>query len=236
MMMDYAEWNIAAHLDVGKIREELIYFRKNGVHQPLPQRTLISHEMDTEEILHHLDYLRFNRPEKNYISTDIETIYPRKGSEYHRKHPGLPVVLGLSPSPNWAISFSLWRETHSENVKLWRAVDSLLSEAYLIGQNFFLFDSVFLSALGFPLRKERFADTMLRHHMLWPELSHKLQFMTRQYTREPYYKDEGKTWNMKQLTGLRRYNALDAAVTFEVFEAQEQEFADRPHLKGERVA
>jgi hypothetical protein len=54
--------------------------------------------------------------------------------------------------------------------------------------------------------------------------------MTRQYTREPYYKDEGHGWSFKDMRKLKRYNALDVTVTYEVYLAQEQEFKERPHL------
>ena len=85
-------------------------------------------------------------------------------------------------------------------------------------------------SLGFNISLEKVQDTLLRHHILWPELSHKLQFMTRQYTREPYYKDEGHGWSVKYMDRLRRYNCLDVCVTYEIYEAQEQEFKERPHL------
>jgi hypothetical protein len=228
MMIDYAERNIATYIDLGKIKDELEFWRKNGILNPLPQRTLLHHEMSTDEILSNIKALSAYP----YLSVDIETVYPRKGSDYYQKHPGLPVVLGIAPSPDWAISFSPWRETDAENIELWYQLDSLLSNSSIIGQNFFLFDSQFLSSIGFTLDKNRFQDTLIRHHILWPELSHKLQFQCRQYTREPYYKDEGKQWSMKQLSSLRRYNALDAAVTFEVYLGQEEEFKQRPALKG----
>jgi hypothetical protein len=98
----------------------------------------------------------------------------------------------------------------------------------LLGQNFFNYDALFHEMLGFRIRKDRIQDTLIRHHILWPELSHKLQFMTRQYTREPYYKDEGHGWTMKHLNSYRKYNCLDATVTYEIYQAQEEEFNDRP--------
>jgi len=229
MMADYAERNIATHLDIGKLREELLYFRAHSCLQPLPQRTLLSHEMGTEEILTVLKSL-----EGVALACDIETVYPKKGSEYYQKHPGLPVVLALASSPLYAVSFSPWRSSAAESVAVWRALDRVLDSCpLLIGQNFFLFDSRYIGALGFSLHRKRFQDTLLRHHILWPELSHKLQFLCRQYTRQPYYKDDGKQWSMRDMNGLRRYNALDAAITFEVYLGQEEEFKQRPQLRGE---
>jgi hypothetical protein len=48
-----------------------------------------------------------------------------------------------------------------------------------------------------------------------------------QYTREPYYKDEGKNWTVKEKTSMKRYNAKDCCVTYEVWERQEEEFDER---------
>jgi hypothetical protein len=55
--------------------------------------------------------------------------------------------------------------------------------------------------------------------------------MTRQYTREPYYKDEGHGWNIRHMDKYRRYNCLDACVTMEIYEAQEEEFNQRSQLR-----
>jgi hypothetical protein len=63
-------------------------------------------------------------------------------------------------------------------------------------------------------------------------MSHKLDFMIMQYTRLPYYKDEGKGWVLRDgMFKLKRYNCLDACGTLEVFEEQEAEFADQPALR-----
>lgn len=88
--------------------------------------------------------------------------------------------------------------------------------------------------MGFSFNLDNIFDTKLRHHILWPELPHKLQFLTKQYTRQPYYKDEGKNWSPRSKTKtleLLRYGALDTVVTYEVFNGQEQEFLERPGLK-----
>jgi hypothetical protein len=230
LMADWGERNVTTYIDLGKVHCELDFYRQNAHLQALPQRILIANELSTQEIINRLRAFHFS----DTISCDIETIYPRKGSEYYRKHPGEPIVLGIAISPSYALSFSLWRESIEECIALWQAIQSLFNKVnVIIGQNFFNFDALFLNMIGLRLDRAKFQDTLIRHHILWPELSHKLQFMTRQYTREPYYKDEGRGWNRKDLTGLRRYNALDCAVTFEVYLEQEKEFNQRPELRGE---
>jgi len=37
-------------------------------------------------------------------------------------------------------------------------------------------------------------DTMLAHHLIYPMFPHNLGFITTQYTDNPFYKDEGKSW------------------------------------------
>lgn len=229
LMKDWRERNVTTYIDLAKIKEELEFYQNsNGTLKPLLSRHLVFHEMDTEEILSYLDSFR-SEPR---LSEDIETVYPKKNSEYYGEHPGVPITFGIAPSSKLGISFSIFRKSTSESKAVWRAMARLHEGcSMVIGQNFFNFDSFFYSLMGFKLNRSTFQDTLIRHHILWPELPHKLQFLTRQYTRQPYYKDEGRTWSPKNMTGLRHYNCLDATVTFEVYEEQEKEFDLRPYLR-----
>lgn len=93
-------------------------------------------------------------------------------------------------------------------------------------------------------------DTMLAHHALYAEsasggdemsalggnkskarssaaLKKGLGFLTSIYTKEPYYKDDGKLWHeTNDLQMFWRYNALDAAVTREIRDVQEREIRE----------
>jgi len=228
LMSDWAERNVVAYVDCTKIKAELDYWKKYGKIQPYLERTLISHDLTTEEILNYLDSFML----EPILSEDIETIYPKASSQYYREHPGIPITFGIATSPIFAISFNPFRDTTEETVAVWRAFDKLHRDGKtIVGQNFFNFDSYFFNMLGFSMDKSKFQDTLIRHHILWPELSHTLQFMTRQYTRQPYYKDQGKSWSIKQLSQLRHYNCLDCTVTLEVFLEQEKEFDQKPHLR-----
>jgi hypothetical protein len=130
-----------------------------------------------------------------------------------------------------AFLFDLFRESTTETVELWKHLNDLIKSVPQLGQNFFNFDLNFYECLGFEIKVEDIQDTLIRHHILWPELPHKLQFQTRQYTREPYYKDEGHGWSIKDMRGLKRYNCLDVCVTMEIWEEQEKEFDERPYLR-----
>ena len=221
---DWTERNVTTYIDFQKIREELKYYRQYQKLQPLPERTLKYHDMPIDELLGYLEGMM----DCEYVSDDIEN--PVYQTKTYAPHPGYPVLLGLASSPQFGISFKLFRDDPSENRVLWRTLARLFSRVKLIGQNFFNYDSFFHNALGFDLDLSKIRDTLHRHHILWPELSHKLQFLTRQYTREPYYKDEGHSWSYKHMDRYRRYNCLDACVTYEVFLGQEEEFKQRPHL------
>lgn len=228
LMKDWRERNVTTYIDLGKMKEELDYFKVNNSLKPLLVRELHFNEMDTDEVLSYLN--RFKS--EPLLSEDIETCYPRKGSEYYGEYPGAPVTFGIAPSPTLGISFSIFRETPAATREVWKAMAGLHDGgAGIVGQNFFNFDSWFYSMLGFNLPLDRIQDTLIRHHVLWPELPHKLQFLTRQYTRQCFYKDEGKTWNMKNMSGLRHYNCLDVTVTMEVYLGQEVEFNLRPYLR-----
>jgi hypothetical protein len=223
---DWQERNVTTYVDFQKLRDELQYYRKHGALQPLPERKLVYGDLDCDDILQRLDAFK----NSELISVDIETVYPREKSAFH-PHPGYPVTVGLADSANFGISFNLFRDNPKENRAIWRALDSILRKVRVLGQNFFNFDALFFESLGFKIELIKVQDTLIRHHILWPELSHKLQFMTRQYTREPYYKDEGHGWSVKNMDKLRRYNCLDVCVTYEIYEQQEEEFKQRPHLR-----
>jgi hypothetical protein len=221
---DWAERNITTYIDFQKMRDELAYFKKHNTLQPLPQRTLKYQDMELDELLSYIDDF-MNYP---IIADDIENpIYRTKD---YAPHPGYPLLLGLAKSSTFGISFKLFRDKPSENRELWRRLDKLFCTVKLLGQNIFNYDALFHEALGFGIDVNRMADTLIRHHILWPELSHKLQFMTRQYTREPYYKDESQSWGIKAMDRYRRYNALDACITMEVYQGQDEEFKQRGHL------
>lgn len=224
-----ANWSlrdIVLSLDLGKVREELKFFREHGCLQPLPQRELIYDDFqDLDELLFRLR--RFESAA--LISNDIETVYPRGKSQF-KGHPGYPIVASFSDSPSYAISFDIFRKSIVETRELWRYLAKLIWEIPQVGQFFFNFDAYMYEMLGFRMDLTRCHDTVIRHHILWSCLPHDLQFQTRQYTREPYYKDEGHGWSLKNMKNLKRYNCLDTAVDMEVYLGQEEEFKEKPWL------
>jgi len=225
-LQDWAERQITTFFDLQKLRDEHAYWKHHGVLQPLPFRQLVFQDLSLDVLVSYLN--RFKQA--NLLSVDIETCYPKSDSEFY-PHPGYPLTIGIADGPQFGVSFNLFRESKNETLILWRELAGLLESVPNLGQNYFNFDTHFLEMLGNRINKKRIQDTLIRHHILWPELPHKLQFQTRQYTREVYYKDEGHHWSVKNMEKLRRYNALDVTVTYEIYLQQEEEFAARPHLK-----
>ncbi|HEY1645594.1 MAG TPA: hypothetical protein VGF75_04405 [Candidatus Saccharimonadales bacterium] len=236
VMKQYKLKDIVTYLDLGKVSDELTYFTTNGTLQPLPQRTLKYNITDFEELNGYLD--RFNSA--RLLSNDIETVYPKNKASQYWGHPGLPTCVGLADSKDFGISFELFQGEDRVGITrtrhLWRRLQAIFERVDQLGQNFFNFDLPRYEMLGFRIDRFRCHDTLIRQHILWPELEKSLQFMTRQYTREPYYKDEGHGWSFKDMRRLKRYNCLDVCVTMEVFEAQQKEFEKRPYLLGGKTA
>ena len=238
---NYSEKDIVVSIDLARVKEEVDWYEKHNRRiQPLPDRKLLT-EPSYDELMY---WLLAEGHSAQYLATDIETIRPHKddrnASEKSKSksafkgHPGFPYTLSFASSPFSGVSFSYWDYEIEQLLKIWREIDWLLSNIPQIGQNYFMFDCIFKQAFGFRPCVERCEDTLIRHHILWPELPHSLQFQTRQYTRQPYYKDEGKQWSPKYKKSLMHYNCLDTVVDFECFLKQEEEFADRPHLKGDK--
>ena len=219
-------------LDLLKAKSELDHVKAHGILQPLPKRELKYTFESFDEILHTIDSFL----EYPLISNDIETIYPRAGtkknpSQFYGKLPGYPLTVGLAPTPDFGISIDLFRESDTESVELWRRLYNLFKSVPQLGQNFFNFDLNYYECLGFEFQIDKIQDTMIRHHILSPELPHKLQHLCRQYTREKYYKDEGAGWSPKNMDRLKRYNCLDVCITMEVWLEQEKEFEERPWIR-----
>lgn len=165
---------------------------------------------------------------KKYVSVDIETFHT------------IPICIGLAFSRNEAISIPLFdlqdfRKqaglTRNQLVSMWKMVADVLANPLIlkIGQNFkfdeLQLDTCINGTTFFGMKVNGFYhDTKLSWKTLFPELSGKLDFISSILTEEPYWKEEGKGFNPKKdkFDRLLLYNAKDAAVTFECFEAIEE--------------
>jgi len=144
----------------------------------------------------------------------------------------IPICIGISFSPHEAISIPLFNKLSAINYEgisptelayIWKDLDEVLHDARIIGQNF-KYDEDKLYRLGF--RVKLWGDTMLLAHTINPEMPQKsLAFLASIYTKEPFWKDDGKDFfsgkksQRESFNKLLTYNGRDAAVTGELHEA-----------------
>lgn len=222
---NWAERDLAVSIDVARACEEFAWYSVHSTLKPLPAREFITNHTHAE-LLEELRALR----NAALISVDIETIRTTKSTKIFKDHPGCIYTYGFAASPLRGISFAVNDFTVEELIPIYKELAYLFAHVPQVGQNYFNFDAKFIQAAGFRMCLEKCFDTRIRHHILWPSLGHSLQFMTRQYTREPYYKDEGKGFmprNEKLKHRLKRYNALDCCATLEIYIEQERELQER---------
>ncbi len=148
----------------------------------------------------------------------------------------VPVCVGFAFSRHHAISIPLLRSIGGNKLtdmgdneldECWKMIDSQLRRLKIIGHNF-MYDEYKLGLVGFetPII---FSDTLIKTRVIFPELPDKrLCVVSSLWTREPYYKDDGKEFKLGKIKfdKFLIYNARDCAVEFEVDEAQEQDLLD----------
>lgn len=105
--------------------------------------------------------------------------------------------------------------------QVWLLIADIMQDTGLakVGQNI-VFDASFLFQ-KYGIRVHPIEDTMIAQGILYPDFPKGLDFITAQYTREPYYKDAGKQY--LKLGAVARseeefwvYNAKDSAICLEV--------------------
>lgn len=168
-----------------------------------------------------LDLFRFFDKYRNLdrVTSDIESINC------------VPVCIGFAFNKHHAISVPLLSSIGKHKLtdmgnreldEVWRLVDSQLRRLKLVGHNF-KYDEFKLNLIGFECPTV-ISDTLIKTRVIFPELPDKrLNTVSSLWTREPFYKDEGKEFKLGKhnVEQLLKYNAKDCAVTLEVDEEQE---------------
>jgi DNA polymerase len=165
-----------------------------------------------------------------FLAVDIETVKKSK----------FILCVGFAPSPEVGVCIV---PTHHEGR---RAIERILmSDAAKIFQ-FGTFDTLQLTDNQYTINDPKGAkheriyywDTLIAQHSQASELPRSLEYLTSIYTREPYYKTEGrgtipddaKGWSAKvDKHALYEYNCKDVCTTYEIFEHQRADIlAKRP--------
>lgn len=169
-----------------------------------------------------LDVLRFFRQyeKADLVSADIESINCIPvciAFAFNRNHAlTVPLITRVGPHP-------LTDMGYREMAECWKMIAEILLTKKLLGQNF-KYDEFKLTLAGLPCG-EVYSDTLLKVHTLFPELPDKsLEVITSIWTREPYYKDEGKETKIGKKFDVKKfftYCGKDACVTKEIDEVTE---------------
>ena len=175
-------WNKVIQADVQRAAEESRTAALN-----LPEREL--------QIAHNsLDLHRFFRQYEKLdkAAVDIESINC------------VPVCVGFAFNKQHAISIPLLRRIGTNNLtdmgdneldECWRMIDEQLRRINIVGHNF-MYDEYKLNLIGYECPKV-YSDTLLKTRVIFPELPDKrLCVVSSLWTREPYYKDDGKEFKL----------------------------------------
>lgn len=156
----------------------------------------------------------------NRFGLDIETIktIPSCIAISPASHYAASIQLVNLPGLNYSISSRELAEIH------YQLAIFLESNREFIGQNF-KFDQQKLEYLLGMKIKSLYADTMLFSKWINPEFPASLAFLTSVYTREPFYKDEGKEFILGKnpVEQLFNYNGKDACVLHEILAGLEKD-------------
>jgi len=132
----------------------------------------------------------------------------------------------ISFAPDSLLSMSIpfdSRWTIEEEAELWRLIEAYLGDASIAKylQNG-MFDRSFLLMRNKIIVRGIVHDTMIKCHLNYPDFPKGLGFICSLFTREPYYKDDGKTWfndikgsGHNNINQFYEYNAKDSAVLLE---------------------
>ena len=174
----------------------------------IPNRTLLVQPTHGECISFLTDLIEKKKP----AAFDIEV------------YKGEVSCISFAPSPLVSMSIPTdERWTIEEEMVLWRLINRYLGDASIAKylQNG-MFDRSFLIFKNSIITRGVIHDTMIKQHLNYPDFPKGLGFICSIHTREPYYKDDGKTWfNDLKGTGhgnidqFYQYNAKDSAVLME---------------------
>lgn len=109
-----------------------------------------------------------------------------------------------------------------QELEIWLKIADLLEDNSIekLAQNA-NFDTSFLFR-KYGIKAHNLEDTMIAEAILYPDFPKGLDFITTQYTKIPYYKDDGK-FTQQNNRKFWLYNAKDAIVLMQAFPAQETE-------------
>lgn len=202
-------------------------------------------DLDIRRIIEDSKFREFRYPEREYIlnptgleleewtqklcaaeklAVDIETVRDSKHI----------LCVGFAPSSKLGVCIA------ATTTQALLAIQRILACPAKKILQFGTFDILQLEDNGFTINNYWW-DTLTAQHSLNPELPRGLDFLTSIYTRQPYYKKEGrgslpgdvKSWSSREVKeDVYEYNAKDCCCTFEIYEEQEKELAEDHYCRS----
>jgi uracil-DNA glycosylase family 4 len=154
---------------------------------------------------------------KAELGVDIESAWNTEDKRYHI------LSISFSPTPHESYVFPYTFATRN-----W--IQLILASPAKKIFHFGTYDTLVLADNGLLVNEFAF-DTHIAAHIIEPEFRRTLDFLTSVYTKEPYYKQEGradlpsdtKAWGARtDKDSIYIYNAKDTAVTIEIKQKQEE--------------
>jgi uracil-DNA glycosylase family 4 len=196
----------------------------------LPWKNLAFIKEDTKRAVQQSNFPDINRPARYPViarsSLDLIRFIENNDTPEHK------LVVDAETFKTYAQCFGLAFNSHSsicvptfdnriekhELARLWAILHDLFSDSQykIIAQNS-KFDEKRARQLGIPFHDLWF-DIPMAWHLLYSEFPKKLAFLTSLLTEEPYYKDEGKEIDPKNIDKWFLYNCKDGYTEFEVYE------------------
>lgn len=203
IMKDGWRENRFTHVSIGDVARAIDESRTKELNPPRRNHRIL---YNLDEIIHEIRGLR----EKSFWSFDVETSLPCLGFSHN--------ILESFTIPFQGLLCTIDSTQRAYIINELRQVFN--HDAKIICQNGIFDWRVLWRDYGIdPSSWHIHADTMYLHQLLYPELPHSLAFISSIYTREPFYKSEGREWirGKDDESQYFRYNGKDCCVTLESF-------------------
>lgn len=174
-----------------------------------------------------------NLPDRRYLLTptfeeaceNLENVlkHDYAGFDIETQKDGHINCYGFATDPLYAFCIPILCEsgdywTEAEEKEIWRLTSKILYSDNVCKVIHNMMFEGFMMDYYYDMKIRNVYDTMIGSHVLYPELPNSLAFATSIFTKEPYYKEEGKgdrktrqDWEQHY-----KYNCKDNAVTLEI--------------------
>lgn len=132
--------------------------------------------------------------------------------------------------------------TPEQELMIWQMYAAMMEDPRItkVNQNIVGFDAPFLAMQNRIYTSGPLQDCMIAQSIMYPEFPMGLDYIASVHTLEPYYKDEGKIWKIKDTRKwdyptFWRYCGKDAAVALEAWDALAVEMTQRGYWPTYRL-